>query len=273
MKTVRLALRQIGLIGALWLLASPCGAWAQASVGNELNMSLNADASFGYNASFGDQIPGAHNFDVGAAATMKGYYFDPKFLSFNVAPYYSLSRLNSNYRSDFDSSGVTASVQLFSGSHTPGSFSYSQDYNREGEFGLPDLGSYRTHGQGQSFGVGWGLSFPKLPSFDIGYNFGDGSSQVLGTTATGNNDFRTLTLGTGYQLYGFLLSASYLNNHISEDLPQGRGFLHPRSRHNQPGHSSVQRHPSPSLQRQFPDTRKPHQLFFRFRGRFRGRNL
>jgi hypothetical protein len=220
---VRPVLRQIGLIGALGLLAIAPRGWAQVSAG-ELQMTLNADLSFGYNAFFGDQIPGSHNIGFGGAANMKGYYFDPKFLTFSVAPYYSLSRLNSNYSSDFDASGVSASVQLFSGGHTPGSFSFNKDWNSEGEFGIPELGSFRTQGQGQSFGVGWGLSFPKYPSFDIGYNFGNGSSQVLGTTTTEHSDFSTLTLGTGYQLYGFLMNATYLKSHVSQDLPEVLDF-------------------------------------------------
>ena len=222
----KIGLRQIGRLGTLWLAALGSGVWAQtpANPSPELQLAMDGDASVGYNASFGNQIAGTHNFDFGGSANLKGFYFDPKFLSFQVSPYYNLSRLNSNYRSDFDSTGVTAAAQLFSGSHTPGTFSYTRDYNREGEFGIPDLGSYKTHGQGQSFGVGWGLAYQGLPSFDIGYNFGGGSSEVLGTAATGSNDFRTLTLGTGYQLHGFLMNASYLNNHLSEDLPEAIDF-------------------------------------------------
>jgi hypothetical protein len=89
---------------------------------------------------------------------------------------------------------------------------------------LPDAGTYRTRGAGQSFGVGWGFAFPKIPSFDIGYNFGDGSSRILGTDVTGNNSYRTLSLGSGYEIKGFLLSATYLNNHLSDDLPDAVDF-------------------------------------------------
>jgi hypothetical protein len=185
---------------------------------------MDGDLSFGYNESFGNQVPSTGNLNFGGTANVKGYYYDPKFLSFNASPYYSQSRLNSNYNSVFDSSGVTASAQFFSGSHTPGSFSYSRSYNREGQFGLPDAGTYRTRGAGQSFGVGWGFAFPKIPSFDIGYNFGDGSSRILGTDVTGNNSYRTLSLGSGYEIKGFLLSATYLNNHLSDDLPDAVDF-------------------------------------------------
>ena len=185
---------------------------------------MDGDVSFGYNDSFGNQLPSTGNLNVGGALNLKGYYYDPKFLSFNASPYYSQSRLNSNYDSVFDSSGVTASAQFFSGSHTPGSFSYSRAYNRESQFGLPDAGTYRTRGSGQSFGVGWGFAFPKIPSFDIGYNFGDGSSRVLGTDVTGNNNYRTLSLGTGYELEGFLVTATYLNNHLNQSLPEAVDF-------------------------------------------------
>ena len=221
-------LRQLGMCGCLWLaLLSRLSAQTpatQPNSGENLNFAMDGDLSFGYNDSFGNEVPSTGNLNFGGTANLKGYYYDPKFLSFNASPYYSQSRLNSNYSSVFDSSGVTASAQFFSGSHTPGSFSYSRSYNREGQFGLPDAGTYSTRGAGQSFGAGWGFAFPKIPSFDIGYNFGDGSSRILGTDVTGNNNYRTLTLGSAYEIKGFLLNATYLNSHLSETLPEAVNF-------------------------------------------------
>jgi len=221
-------LRQLGMCGCLWLaLLSRLSAQTpatQPNSGENLNFAMDGDLSFGYNDSFGNEVPSTGNLNFGGTANLKGYYYDPKFLSFNASPYYSQSRLNSNYSSVFDSSGVTASAQFFSGSHTPGSFSYSRSYNREGQFGLPDAGTYSTRGAGQSFGAGWGFAFPKIPSFDIGYNFGDGSSRILGTDVTGNNNYRTLTLGSAYEIKGFLLNATYLNSHLSETLPEAVDF-------------------------------------------------
>ena len=221
---MRTVLRQLGLMGSLLFMVLVPSVPAQTPSNNKLGFTMDGDASFGYNAFLGDQVQSSHNLDFGGAANLKGYYYDPKFLSFFVTPYYSQSRLNSNFQSIFNSTGVTASMQLFNGGHTPGSVSYTKSFNQEGEFALPDVGTYRTRGQGQTFGIGWGLSFPKLPSFDIAYNFGDGSSNVLGTTTTGSNHYRTLTLGSGYEIKGFLLSASYLNNHLSEALPEGLDF-------------------------------------------------
>lgn len=220
---MRPGLRQLVWIGTLGV-ACTLSAWGQVTVGDNLSLNLDADASFGYNGSFGDRIPGAHNLNFGGAGNLKGYYYNPNFFSFYAAPYYGQSRLNSNYRSVFDSSGVSAAVRLFSGGHTPGSFSYSKTYNREGEFGLPNAGTYRTHGQGQSFGVGWAFSFPDYPSLEVGYNFGDGTSEVLGTGTSGKNDFRTFTVGSGYQFHGFVMNASYLNNRISQKLPEITDF-------------------------------------------------
>ena len=122
---------------------------------------MDGDLSFGYNDSFGNQVPSTGNLNFGGTANVKGYYYDPKFLSFNASPYYSQSRLNSNYDSVFDSSGITASAQFFSGSHTPGSFSYSRSYNREGQFGLPDAGTYRTRRRGAELWPRLGLRFPE----------------------------------------------------------------------------------------------------------------
>lgn len=209
---------------ALLLRLSAQTTASHPNTGEGANFSMDGDLSFGYNDSFGNQTPTAGNLNFGGTANLKGYYYDPKFLSFSASPYYSESRLNSNYNSVFDSSGITASAQFFSGSHTPGSFSYSRSYNREGQFGLPDSGTYRTRGTGQSFGFGWGFAFPKIPSFDVGYNFGDGSSRVLGTDVTGSNNYRTLNLGSGYEIKGFIISATYLNNHLRETLPEAIDF-------------------------------------------------
>src|SRR5215471_17910667 len=225
---LQLYLRQLGiyacLCAALLLRVSAQTPSNQPNSSERVNFAMDGDLSLGYNDSFGNQVPSAGNLNFGGTANIKGYYYDPKFLSFSASPYYSESRLNSNYNSVFDSSGITASAQFFSGSHTPGSFSYSRSYNREGQFGLPDTGTYRTRGAGQSFGFGWGFAVPKIPSFDVGYNFGDGSSRILGTDVTGNNNYRTLTLGTGYEIKGFLISATYLNNHLTETLPDAVDF-------------------------------------------------
>jgi len=43
----------------------------------ELQLTMDGDASVGYNASFGNQIAGTHNFDFGGSANLKGFYFDP----------------------------------------------------------------------------------------------------------------------------------------------------------------------------------------------------
>lgn len=226
---MRRPLTKLGVIGSLCLVALLGSVSAQTSSpqsnnGDNLNFTMEGDVSFGYNDSYGNQSTSTTNLNIGGTANLKGYYYDPKFLSFSASPYYSQSRLNSNFNSIFDSSGVTASAQFFSGSHMPGSFSYSRSYNREGQFGLPDTGTYRTRGAGQSFGFGWGIAFPKLPSFDVGYNFGDGSSHVLGTDVVGNNSYRTLTLGSAYEIKGFLLSGTFLNNRLSERLPEAVDF-------------------------------------------------
>lgn len=191
----------------------------QPNVSDNLNLGMDGDLSVGYSDAFGNQAPSLGTLNVGGAANLKGYYYDPKFLSFTASPYYNQSRLNSNYNSVFDASGVTASAQLFTGSHTPGSVSYSWAYNQEGQVGLPDGVTYRTNGSGQSLGLGWGVAFPSYPSFDVGYSFGSSSSHILGTDVIGDNDYHTLTLGSGYEFKGFLLSATFLDNHLNEDLP------------------------------------------------------
>jgi hypothetical protein len=120
-------LRQFGLCAGLCLalfvrLSAQTNA-TQPANDEGVSFAMDGDLSFGYNDSFGNQAPSTGNLNFGGTANVKGYYYDPKFLSFNASPYYNQSRLNSNYNSVFDSSGITASAQFFSGSHTPGSIS------------------------------------------------------------------------------------------------------------------------------------------------------
>ena len=92
-------------------------------------------------------IAGSDHSIVGAgAADLSGFYYNPNFLSFDIQPFYNQSRLNSNFQSITAASGVNASARIFGGSDYPGSISYSTTYNGSGNFNVPGLANYTTHG-------------------------------------------------------------------------------------------------------------------------------
>ena len=51
---------------------------------------------------------------------------------------------------------MSASAKIFSGSQFPGSISYSTVYDSTGNFGVPGLANYTTHGNGDTLGLSWG---------------------------------------------------------------------------------------------------------------------
>ena len=102
-------------------------------------MKANGNVAFGYTADYSNLTGSDHTLSPSGNGDLSGYYYAPGFLSFDVQPFYNESRDNSSYQSIFQSSGVSGSASLFSGSHFPGTVSYSKIYNSEGD--LSDSGS------------------------------------------------------------------------------------------------------------------------------------
>jgi hypothetical protein len=204
------------MLAGLLLSALSCA--AQLQVGNNLKMNLNGVASFGYTGDYGNLTSSDHGLTPSGFATLNGSYYNPNFLSFSVAPYYSESRLNSNYQSISDSSGVTTSVGLFGGSHFPVGISYSKNYNSEGEFGIPGITGYTTHGNSDSLSVGWGVLLPNLPSLSLSFLEGNNAYSVYGAS-TGENHFDSFSAQSQYMLAGFNLHGSYHYGTNSSELP------------------------------------------------------
>src|SRR5579864_5542513 len=125
------------------LLALPAA--AQIKIGETTN-TANGTVSSGYTATFGNMTSSTHGWTLGGAGTFAGSYYNPNFLSYSFSPYLNQSRANSNFQSISNASGVNASVNLFGGSHFPGSVSFSEAYNSDGNFGVPGLANYVTHG-------------------------------------------------------------------------------------------------------------------------------
>src|ERR1700734_1996318 len=161
-------MKRLRILIASALLAFGCArAQAQVTIGENVSLNLNALLQAGYTADYGNFVNSDHGVTVGGSAELGGSYYSPSFLSFSVNPYYGQSRLNSTSQSISDSSGVTASASIFSGSNYPGSISYNKSYNSSGIFGIPGFPNYTTHGNGDALNVGWGVNKPGLPNLYV----------------------------------------------------------------------------------------------------------
>lgn len=211
-------MRKIVIIAAS-LVAFALRSPAQVTIGDNVSMKLNANVSAGYTADYGNVIQSDHGLTVGGTGDLSGSYYDPNFLSFHLQPYYNQSRANSDYQSISDSSGISASAALFSGSHFPGSISYSRSYNSEGNFAVPGLANYTSHGNGNLFSVGWGINLPDKPSLALSFQDGSNDYSIYGSNDTSNSNFKTFSATSAYMLDGFNLTAGYHRADTQAEIP------------------------------------------------------
>jgi len=187
---------------------------AQLKLG-ETSSRANGSISSGYSATYGNSIQSSHGWSVGGAGTLSGSYHSPNFLSYNFSPYLNQSRSNSNFQSISNASGVNLSTNIFGGSKFPGSISYSKAYNSDGNYGIPGLANYVTHGSNHMFGINWSELLEGKPTFSAGYQTGGSRYSVYGSQDSGVNSFRSVNLHSNYRWEGFGLGAFYVygNNH------------------------------------------------------------
>jgi len=205
------------VLACLLLPALPIS--AQLRVG-DLSTSLSGTIAPGYSADYGNQTSSDHSWALGGSASLTGSFYNPNFLSFNVGLYLNQSRANSNFQSISDASGVNASVNLFSGTHFPGSVNYSKTFNSEGNYSVPGLANYVTHGNSDTFGINWSESVPGKPNFSAGFQFGGSQYSIYGTNDLGNNQFHSVSLHSGYSVAGFNLGGYYTDGGSHSLIPQ-----------------------------------------------------
>jgi hypothetical protein len=211
-------LRVAGLFeAAILLLAWPIAAQVRTGL---LSSSLSGVISPGYTADYGNMTSSEHNWVMGGTATYSGSFYNPSFLSFNANVYLNQSRANSDFQSISDASGVSASANIFGGSHFPGSINYSKAYNEEGNYAVPGLANFVTHGNNDSFGVNWSENVPDLPSFSAGFQMGSSQYSVYGANDQGNTTFHSVNLHSAYTLAGFNMGAFYSDGDSHSLIPQ-----------------------------------------------------
>jgi hypothetical protein len=203
-KSIRLS---FGILAGILLIVLP--AVGQIQFGPNLHMTGAGTLSAGYTGDYGAQTPSDHGLNFGGEGSITGYYFAPSFASFTVVPYYNQSRDNSSFQSISNSSGVNSSVSLFSGTRFPASISYAKDFNSTGTYGVPGSPNFTTHGNGQSYQLGWSANLPGLPTFAASFMGSSGSSNVYGTSDQSTNDNHTLSLRSSYKFQGYRLNAYF----------------------------------------------------------------
>lgn len=198
------------LVGIL-LLALPCA--AQVEIGDTA-MNLSGDIGFNYSGTI-NQGSSTHNLGLSGDASLTGSYYNPNFLNFAVRPYYNRSQSNSVFGAVTDTSGVTSSVNLFSGSHFPGSLSYSRMTNSTGEYGVQGSGiGLATNGNSQGFAISWSALLPDLPTLTASYAISDGSDSIYGTHQESKQTQRDLILLSTYKVAGYRLSGEFSHRNI-----------------------------------------------------------
>lgn len=184
---------------------------AQVTKG-EANVNLNATVSAGYTDDYTNAGPSDHSVNGAGSADLFGSYFNPNFLSFDIQPFYNQSRVNSNFQSLTSASGLNANVKLFSGGNFPGSISYSSSYNSSGNFSIPGIANYTTHGNNDVLAITWGVHLDDLPTLHFSYSNADSNYSVYGADTRGSLHSQTFSVTTTYQVAGFNMNGGYEYN-------------------------------------------------------------
>lgn len=192
---------------------------AQIQLG-ETSTNGSGTLSTGYTASYGNMTGSSHGWTLGGAGNFSGYFHSPNFLSYNFAPYLNQSRSNSDFQSTSDASGLNFSTNIFAGSKFPGSITYSKAYNSEGNYAVPGLANFVTHGNSDTFGINWSENLPDAPSVSAGFQMGQSQYTVYGANDSGNNTYHSLNLHSSYKWEGFNMGAYYVKGGDHSLIPQ-----------------------------------------------------
>lgn len=207
------------LLLAVLCLASPLQAQVKL-FGDDLNLtSASGSVGTGYTGSYGNVVVSSHNLGWNAAGALNGFYYNPNFLSFSVQPFYDQSRANSDSQSITSSSGISFTSNIFGGSHFPGSFTYTKNYNSSGTFGIPGLPDFTTHGNNDSLGIGWSALVPDWPTLSAQFQLSHSAYSLYGTNDDGRAEAISLNLHSNYRVAGFNLNGGYSHSLNDSEVP------------------------------------------------------
>ncbi|MFZ3266919.1 MAG: hypothetical protein WA172_23145 [Terriglobales bacterium] len=210
--------RVIGWLLALGVMLAGSG-FAQVEIGHNTNLGLSGDLGYGYNADYGNQEGSSHGTSVNGDAVMQGYYYNPKFVNFFVDPIYNRSQANSGQGSITDASSINAGANIFSGSHFPGSVSFSEAFNSSGNYGLGSIPGFTTTGNSHAFGIGWAELIPGAPPLSVQYSQNASTSSIFGTDQEDQVGTKNLNMFSNYKLDGWYMGARLNDTWTHSELP------------------------------------------------------
>jgi len=196
------------------ILASVIPAWGQVEIGNDWSLNLNGNLGYAYNGAVDNGVS-SHGQGLLGNASLRGSFYNPNFMNFSVAPYFGRQQDNNVYGSLGDSSGVSAGMNLFGGSHFPVGIVYARGYNQTSQFGLPSstVGLEQT-GDTQILGLSWSELLSGLPTLSVNYTIGDSGNQIVGIPGQDTQDNKTLSMLSTYHIDGFNLSGGFIHRDI-----------------------------------------------------------
>jgi hypothetical protein len=193
---------------------------AQVTVGENTSLNLTGNLDFGYSGSYGDSSGSGHGINIGGQGQLTGSYYNPNFLSFRFLPYYNRSQNNSTSQSISDSSGFTGEADFFRGSHFPGAISFSKTFDASGQFGVPGLSGFTSHGGGRSAGITWSALVPNFPTLTASYSSSSDHSEVFGASGESQSQSRILNLQSLYSIDGFRFNTVYTRQSLDANFPE-----------------------------------------------------
>jgi hypothetical protein len=192
---------------------------AQIKLG-EFSNSANGTVSSGYTADFGNQAAADHGWTVGGNTNLNGSFYNPNFLNYAISAYLNQSRANSDFQSISDSSGISASASIFGGSKFPGAVSFSKGFNSAGNYGIPGISNYVTHGNNDEIGLSWSMNLPRKPTLSAGYQLGNDNYSVYGSNDQGTSSFHSFNLRSTYEIAGLDMTGFYSKGGSNSLIPE-----------------------------------------------------
>jgi hypothetical protein len=186
----------------------------------EFSSKLNGTISSGYSADYGNQTSSDHSWTVGGDGNLSGSFYNPNFLTYGVSLFLNQSSANSNFQSISNASGINVTSNIFGGSHFPGSIGYSKAYNSQGNYAIPGIANFVTHGNNDTFGINWSENIPEMPSLSVGFQRGGSTYTVYGANDDGNNSFHSLNLHSSYSVAGFNFGGYYTRGASTSLIPE-----------------------------------------------------
>jgi hypothetical protein len=203
----------------------------QMQIGQNAQVAGDGSVSLGYNGDFGPASD--HGLGLSGQGTVTGFYYTPRFLNFQLSPFYNRSQTNSESSSVTAASGLAGAVGLFGGSKFPASFSYYSDYGKSGTFGIPNTAGLTTTGDDHGYGVTWSALLNGLPALNLAYNQGASTNSVIGSPGQSDSSSKSFSISSHYKILGFGLSGAYNRtssySHVDELLSAGQTAIDSQS--------------------------------------------